>query len=183
MPRTRTPGACGKRSSATPYSGGRGSLPAPLPCRPRRLLEQQSEERARGQTQQERHRKPEQQCRLPCGQHAPTPEPLGSRTQRASSGASRGRHDEWGRRARPGPAPVLAFGRRAPVLFPAAGIRRAVETAGRQRTMVCYRTGNAIVDAEVNATNRKGTRRGSMEHVCAISPPAANSVPKTETRQ
>ena len=49
------------------------------------------------------------------------------------------------------------------------------------------RSRNPVFDA-MNAelhrsTNRKGTRRESMEHVCAISPPAANSVPKTETRQ
>ena len=88
MPDTPTAGACARRSSGADGSTRRaarpGSLPVPLPSRsPRRLLEQQPEEPPRGEPQQERHRKPEQQQRLPCGPHAPMPEPAASRGRRA----------------------------------------------------------------------------------------------------
>ena len=57
----------------------------------RRLLEQQSKERARGHPQRRRHGQPQQQCGFPPGQHASMPEPDGPRPVRARRGCVQGR--------------------------------------------------------------------------------------------
>ena len=79
-----------------PASAGRRHAPRgpgrpPPPGSAGRLLEQQSEERPRREPQQERHRKPEQQYRLPRGQHASMPELACPRACRASRGCVQGR--------------------------------------------------------------------------------------------
>jgi hypothetical protein len=70
-PTTRTPGGCARRSSATRCFTRRGGLTGPLPRRPRRLLEQQPTEPARGEPQRQRARQPEQQYRLLACQDTP----------------------------------------------------------------------------------------------------------------
>jgi hypothetical protein len=107
-PSTPTLGACARRFFAAGCSipsrqptsvmvpvAASGSLTVPLSPRPaRRFLEQQIEEPALGQPQQEQSRQPEQQQRVPCGQHALEPEPARSRTRRECGRASRDGHDE-----------------------------------------------------------------------------------------
>ena len=93
-PNTRTPGACANRSFAPSASGRRGGLALPRARLARRLLEQQSGEPPRGEPQQEYHRQPQQQQRVPRGPHARMPEPTVSRHRRAQRRASREDHDE-----------------------------------------------------------------------------------------
>ena len=94
MPITQTHGGCVRRSSATRYSRRRGGLAGPLPRRPRRLLEQQPTEPARGQPQPQHAGQPKQQSRLPGCQDTPPPEPASSRSRRVRKGVSRTGHDE-----------------------------------------------------------------------------------------
>ena len=83
MPNTPIPGVCAGRSFGTGGSIRPGSLAAPLSVRvARRLLEQQTKEPPVRQPQQELHREPEQQQRVPYCQHAPLPEPASSRGRR-----------------------------------------------------------------------------------------------------
>lgn len=83
-----------------------------------RLVEQQTEERSFREPQQERHRKPEQQCRISGCQYGPRPELPRSWAQEACPGPSRAEHDErsapaWGWRGTA--APVLdSASRQAP---------------------------------------------------------------------
>ena len=115
MPSTPIPGACvmssfgaarsippAIRSSALARRAPSGSLAGPAtPLRfARRLLEQQSEEPSLRLPQQERHRQPEQQHRVPSGPHTlDLPEPARSPTRRERVRVFRTVHDE----RRPGP--------------------------------------------------------------------------------
>ena len=108
MPITQTHGGCVRRSSATRYSRRRGGLAGPLPRRPRRLLEQQPTEPARGQPQPQHAGQPKQQSRLPGCQDTPPPEPASSRRRRVCKGVSRTGHDEQLSRREAGAASVLA---------------------------------------------------------------------------
>ena len=94
MPITQTHGGCVRRSSATRYSRRRGGLAGPLPRRPRRLLEQQPTEPARGQPERQHTGQPKQQSRLPGSQDTPPLEPESSRRRRVCKGVSRTGHDE-----------------------------------------------------------------------------------------
>jgi hypothetical protein len=72
----------------------RGGLTGPLPRCPRRLLEQQPTEPARGQPQRQHAGQPKQQYRLPGCQDTPPPEPASPRRSRVRKGVSRTGHDE-----------------------------------------------------------------------------------------
>ena len=100
MPNTPIPGACASPSFATDGSIRRGSLARPLARVAWRFLEQQTEEPALREPQQEHHREPEQQQRVPCGPHAQRPEPAASRRRRV-------RDERPGRVMMSGPAPCL----------------------------------------------------------------------------
>ena len=75
MPNTPIPGACASPSFAADGSIRRGSLTRPLARVARRFLEQQPEEPPLREPQQEHHREPERQQRVPRGPHAQGPEP------------------------------------------------------------------------------------------------------------
>ena len=72
------------------------SLTIPLWCSrlARRLLEQQSQERPCCQPQQEQHRQPEQQQRVPYRQYTSIPEPMILRDRRVRLEGSRSGHDD-----------------------------------------------------------------------------------------
>ncbi len=101
-------GGCpsGRWPDAQPLAGS-------LPCSARRVLEQQPEEPPLCRPQQEHTGQPEQQCRLPCREHAPKPEFAGSRSHGA-------------RRVRPEPSMMISR-------------RAARRRAGRERRRLAGR--------------------------------------------
>ena len=137
MPDMRTPGACAGPSCGTGGSTRPGGLTVPLRARgARRLLEQRTEEPPFRQPQQEHHRKPERQQRIPSCPHARQPEPVASRGGRARDRASRGGHDE----RMPGVSPApLRRGRGAGVHACAARPRTVAATGPQHDTYRQFR--------------------------------------------